>query len=157
MKILFRNRETLGGALFVLLGAYLLYEISTFAVAAEKIRSLGPQFFPDILAWGMTLLSITLFCQGLRLPPAPIIPVAYRGIVALRPLAFLVAAGSYIFLSNALGFVIWSLLFLSALQYALGERDAVRNMTLSVLITGMLYALFAWALNVPLPRGPLPF
>lgn len=157
MNILFRNRETLGGALFALLGVYLLREISTFTVPMEKVRSLGPEFFPNVLAWALTLLSVALFIQGLRLPPAPIIPAAYRGRIGLRPLSVLLGLASFIFLAEPLGFVLWALLFLAVVQYMLGERRPFALIALAALITAALYLVFVTALHVPLPRGPLPF
>lgn len=157
MNTLFRNRETLGGALFALLGVYLLWEISTFTVPMEKVRSLGPEFFPNVLAWALTLLSAALIVQGLRLPPAPIIPAAYRGRTGLRPLSILLGLASFIFLVEPLGFVLWALLFLALVQYVLGERRPFALTALSVLITAVLYLVFVVALNVPLPRGLLPF
>lgn len=157
MNILFRNRETSGGALFTLLGVYLLREISTFTVPMEKVRSLGPEFFPNVLAWALTLLSVVLFIQGLRLPPAPIIPAAYRGRIGLRPLSVLLGLASFIFLAEPLGFVLWALLFLAVVQYMLGERRPFALIALAALITAALYLVFVTALHVPLPRGPLPF
>lgn len=157
MKILFRNRETLGGMLFLLLGVYLIWEISTFAVATEKIRSLGPEFFPNVLAWSLTLLSVTLVVQGLRLPPAPILREGLGTGACLGPAAVLFGVLSFIWLITPLGFALWAFLFLAALQAALGERNLMHNFLFSLSITAVLYLMFAVALRIPLPRGFLAF
>ena len=157
MNILCKNKETFFGAVFLALGLYLLWEISRFVTPPEAVRSLGPDVFPGFLSMALCILSGALFFQGLRLPPAPIVPAGLRGAATYAPAVIFFGCCSFMIFIELLGFFIWSVLFLAALQYALGERRIVANMAISFVVALCMYLLFSVGLGVPMPRGPLPF
>lgn len=157
MNLICKNKETFFGLLFLLLSLYLLYEIQGFAMSAEKIRSLGPEFFPDILATSMGFLSCMLIIQGLRSPKGPIIPEAWRGGAFVAPLAYVLGAVSFMVLVTTLGFLAWSILFLVILQYLMGERRIGYNLLFACGVSGVIYVVFVTCLRVPLPPGSFGF
>lgn len=156
MNILCRNKETVCGGVFFLFGAYLLWEVGKFVAPPETVRSLGPDVFPGVLSWSLCALSLVLFIQGLRLPPAPIIPEKLRGGAAYAPAAVFGGCLSFMLFIESLGFLLWSILFLALLQYALGERRIPINLGFAIVFSLGVYLIFGFGLSVPMPRGPLP-
>ena len=157
MHLVFKNKDTFFGLFFLILSLYLLCEIQTFAMPAEKIRSLGPEFFPDILASSMALLSGVLTVQGLRAPRGPILPESWRGATLIAPLAYVAGAVSFMLLVSTLGFLLWSVLFLAAMQYLMGERRPARTLFFACAVSAVIYVVFATCLRVPLPQGLFGF
>jgi len=157
MKILCRNKDTLFAVIFFLFSMYLFWEISHFHVAAERIRALGPRVFPNTMTGAMAVLSVMLFIKGLRQPRERIIPEKYMKKDLPRPLGMLLGSLSFMPLVDVVGFLVWSIVFLVALQAVMGEKRWLMNILMAFVISLSLYGVFSMALGVPLPRGPLPF
>ncbi len=153
--ILFKNKETLSGILFLLLSAWLLYSIQQFTDAAEDILSIGPAFFPNILAIALAGLSIALTIQGLTKEKAPIISDKMRHASYVPALTLIGGVIVYMWLLPTLGFVLWNVLFLSGTQLIMEERNYKINAMYTVVVTVLVYVVFKVFLQVPLPGGLL--
>ncbi len=153
MRILWKNKETVTGIVFFLLSLFLLHEISVFPATGERIRSLGPEIFPNLLSVSLGILSIVLFIQGLRLPAAPLLSRDIRENKIFPALMILVGMVAFMLLLRIFGFLLWSVLFLIAIQYVFGERRALHICGIAVGISLVLYTVFAFFLKIQIPNG----
>ncbi|MBU1358378.1 MAG: tripartite tricarboxylate transporter TctB family protein [Gammaproteobacteria bacterium] len=149
-----RIHDSLTGSVLLLLSLAVLWHIQGFPPAPGQ--DFGPAVFPGLIAAGLALSSLALIWQGLQ-SKLPWVTIA-GGLRSPQHLAafFLVIASMvfYILLADRLGFVLCSLLVLTAVQWACGVRPA---MALAVAVVGTLviHTAFYKLLKVPLPWGVL--
>jgi putative tricarboxylic transport membrane protein len=147
-----RGGATVVGLAVAGLGLFFLLGAQTIEGEAGQ-AGVGPRAFPTLIGAGLVLLGVA-FVDAVRrgrmeLPGAE--PPAARGvlpwllvglaggIVTIEPLGFPVAA-AWLFVMGARGF---------------GSRRWVRNAVLGVLLGVLVYLMFARALGVSLPGGPM--
>lgn len=149
-----RIHDSLIGGALLLLSLAVLWHIQSFPPAAGQ--NFGPALFPGLAAAGLALCSLVLIWQGLRTGQAWL--ELGQGLRSPRHLAAfaIVIAGMvfYILLADRLGFVLCSLLILSALQWACGVRLPVA-LAVAVVATLVIHTCFYKLLKVPLPWGLL--
>mgnify|MGYP001327103121 CR=1 FL=1 len=120
----------------------------------------GPGFFPVWLSLITGGLSLALFFQvtwGRKAPYSPGSPLPENRSGTIRIFSVLAALiGSLIFL-DLLGFRITLFLFLFSLPTALGMRNWVIILILSILGSFGVFHVFYYWLKVPLPMGILGF
>lgn len=119
-------------------------------------RIAGPAFYPQIIAIALILTSIALIIQSVpklkmkqeieRLDKKKIIRV---GIVFTATILYAVSM-------KVLGFVIATLLYFCILSAMMQKKlNVLQIITGSVIITGVVYAVFIMLLKASLPRGIL--
>ncbi|WP_138466160.1 tripartite tricarboxylate transporter TctB family protein [Poseidonocella sp. HB161398] len=109
----------------------------------------GPARFPVLYALVLIALCLVSALQTLRapgmegLPPVP--GAAKRVALAVAAVAVAIAVMPY------LGFLVTAALFLYAVIWLMGRRQAVGNAVYAVAAAAAIYLLFSYGLNVPLP------
>lgn len=114
----------------------------------------GPGRFPIIYAVGLLGLTLIMLFQTLAKPvvssadagEAPRYGRIAAGMLAM--LVMLLAIGT-------LGYFICALALMVVLMFLLGQRSPIWNPVIAISITSIVYFLFDYGLNVPLPSGTL--
>lgn len=128
----------------IALGGWVLYESSSYSrFAAIFPRTISIVMMVAAAAW---VIQVAVG-SGRRIPIPP-------GSI-LRPLALIGVGAGWALLIPQLGFFAASVIgFLGAMLvgkfHAWSGREWALHVTLAVVITGGIYTLFAWGLNVPL-------
>jgi putative tricarboxylic transport membrane protein len=151
------GRDGIAG--LVLLATSLFLLVKSFQLPSLPIVPVGPGFYPSIVLSFMATASALLVLQDLLKRRAPAIASAgdaprrnYRLVV----IAFAIV-GAYVGLLPLLGFRVATVLFVGALQAALGRpRTARQWIVLAAIALGtaaVSYFIFERYLMVLLPRG----
>lgn len=147
-----RVNDTVIGAVLLALSLAVLWHVKDFP--AIPGQPYGAALYPTVVAAGLAIASVLLLLQGLRSgePMFGVQASSRRGLVA-----FAVTLGSlffYVFAVDALGFIVCSLLMLSALMWSYGVRPS-RVVPVAILATLVIHTGFYKLLKVPLPWGLL--
>lgn len=134
----------------VLLVLAVAYGVAASGFAARIGDPLGPAVFPLVLAIPLALLSLYLL-----LNPDPE-PAWARGWPLIKQALTLVVFVVYAYVLEPLGFVVATVLAVTALGSLLGGRPA-HAAGAGVAIALVLFVLFNYALSLPLPAGVLGF
>lgn len=149
-----RVHDGLTGAALLLLSLAVLWHIQSFPPAPGQPYSSA--LFPGLIAGGLAICSILLIVQGVR-SRAPWFG-ADEWVRSPRQIAALaLTAGSilfYIVAVDRLGFVICSLIMLSALFWSYGVRRRL-ILPVALVVTLAIHGAFYKLLKVPLPWGIL--
>jgi putative tricarboxylic transport membrane protein len=151
------GRDGIAG--LVLLAISLVLLVKSFQLPSLPIVPVGPGFYPAIVLSLMAVASALLVLQDLLKRRAPAVAGAddaprrnYRLVV----IAFAIV-GAYVVLLPLLGFRVATVLFVGALQVALGRPETARQWVVLAAIalgTAMVsYFIFERYLLVLLPRG----
>jgi len=151
-----RRVDIISAVIFLMLGSYAIAE----ARRLPKYESFGPggDFMPFWLGVIMDLLAVLLLVSALRSPaPAQSEPLLPPRDGQLRIASIVVSLAVYTFVIEYLGYLTSTFLFLLFLIAVLSK--ASRRATILTSIGGSLLftVVFAWLLQIPLPRGFLPF
>ena len=73
-----------------------------------------------------------------------------------RLLLAFIATIAYVAILEIVGYVIATVLFGMAMGAILGQRNPIKLLFASVVITLVIYAIFVWGLDVMVPRGKAP-
>ncbi len=121
----------------------------TVGFAADR---LGPRFFPRLLAVALGLCGLGLIRRSLtgRSDAEPLPPVRVGQFVLTLGITL-----AYAILLPSLGYPIATVLYVGALIWLLGYRNLVGLAATSAGVTAVLYIVFARALHVLVPMGPL--
>jgi putative tricarboxylic transport membrane protein len=117
----------------------------------------GPALFPRILGAGVIICGLLIIWNGLqaRRAGAPWVEVAPWVYQPWRLGSFLLTLGMlllYILVSESVGFILISLVFLGSLFFWLGVRPITAVAT-AIIATVSIQYFFGTLLRVPLPRG----
>jgi putative tricarboxylic transport membrane protein len=139
------------GAAVIALGGFFLLGAQTIEGEAAQ-AGVGPRAFPIVIGAGLMILGVVFVIavrRRLEFPAAAepaargvlpwIVAGIVGGVVAIEPLGFPVAA-AWLFLMGARGF---------------GSRRWAHNVVIGVVIGLIVYLVFARALGVSLPGGPI--
>lgn len=138
--------------LFVLIGIFVLIEISTFpSIGGGQVT--GPDFFPRILAIGLIGLSGLLFLSSIMSKDES--TTGLFEIYAMKAYITMVGLLVYMILLNVVGFLIATPIFLIGLIRFYGMKHYPKLVLSSVIVTGIIYSIFKLLLAVPLPTGIL--
>jgi putative tricarboxylic transport membrane protein len=146
-----RAGPLLVGLAVIALGGFFLLGARTVEGEAAQ-AGVGPRAFPTVIGASLMVLGVVFVIavrRGLEFPTAAgpaargvlpwIVAGVVGGIVAIEPLGFPVAA-AWLFLMGARGF---------------GSRRWAHNAVIGVVIGLVVYLVFARALGVSLPGGPI--
>ena len=152
MKI---NDAVFGLLLLVLGGAVLAVVQGYPKIPGQQV---GPALFPGLIATGLCVCGALLLVAGLR--ARGIVPWVRFDEWIRSPrhvLSFALVLASvvvYMLASERLGFLVTSVLILSALMWVLRVRPA-RAVLIAMIATLVIHTLFYKLLRVPLPWGVL--
>jgi putative tricarboxylic transport membrane protein len=151
------GRDGIAG--LILLAISLVLLVKSFQLPSLPIVPVGPGFYPAIVLSFMAAASALLVLQDLlkrRVPAAAEAGEAPRRNYRLVVIAFAIVGG-YVALLPLVGFRVATVLFVGALQAALGRPRTVRQwMVLAAIALGtaaVSYFVFERYLLVLLPRG----
>lgn len=121
----------------------------TVGFAADR---LGPKFFPRVLALALAGCAFALIARsvGGRSDPAPLPTVRISLLLWTMTLTI-----AYVMALSPLGYLIATPLYLAALVWLLGYRSPAGLAGTALGVTAALYLVFAQALKVLVPLGPL--
>lgn len=145
-----RKSNIISAIIFILLGAYVLIEASTFPeLGGDQVT--GPEFFPSILAFILIGLSLILFLTSIGKKED-------REMGFFNPLAFktyltILGLFAYILVLNIMGFIISTIAILFILIRFYGMKSIPKIAIVSTVATFVLYGVFHLLLSVPLPTN----
>ena len=124
---------------------------SSTQLSMGRFRHPGPGFFPFGLAVILAILALVQILQsrGKEEVPAPFWPER----TWLRPLLGAVIFLLYAFSLGHLGFVSTTFLFLVVWMWVIERIRWANILTISTAVTAVLYLIFEYFLEVPLPTG----
>lgn len=144
----------------VWLGIATAIATGAYDLGIGALNNPGPGLFAFVIAICMVALSLSVAITSLR-EPATSPPSARKMVAAAgnaRPVIAVV--GALVFYALALeriGFVLCTVIFLSALLAVLGRRSIAASLAWGAAITAGSYLIFAKLLKITLPVGPLGF
>jgi hypothetical protein len=151
------GRDGIAG--LILLAISLVLLVQSFQLPSLPIVPVGPGFYPAIVLSFMAAASALLVLQDLlsrRAPAAATAPDTPRRNYRLVVIAFAIV-GFYVALLPLLGFRVATVLFVGALQAALGRPRTARQWAVLAAIAlgtaAVSYFVFERYLLVLLPRG----
>lgn len=149
-----KNGATFIGSVLVVLSIWVLWMVSNFPDVDAGYRGISPSFFPYFLGFLVLFLSLALIWHGLGKEESPVWCFKLNCTGTYRML--LIFATVILFARGMIysGFLPGSILFVFIVQYILGERKIGFMAVNSILVSLVMYAIFALLFRVPLP---LPF
>ncbi len=140
---------------FLLLSAFVLYQIAGFQQTLISDDYVGAAFFPEILVWGTVALALLLawLNYGNKFPEdgrtlSDLFPREVR-----MPLIGLVVLCAYVLLLEPLGFILATIALNIVLLFLFGVRGLPTLSVFPVTISLLVYIVFCKILVVPLPEG----
>lgn len=124
--------------------------------ATNLETDVGPARFPVLYAGALIVLCLVMMAGSLRQPAAP-----RQDAPRVDPLGYVcvaigvVATGLCIFAMDWIGYALTTVLYLTGLMWMMGWRRKLATPLVAIAVTALLYALFSYSLNVPLPVGSL--
>lgn len=120
---------------------------------------MGAAMWPQIILFLLVLflgLNIYGILKKQKADPTKVVPISGGMIKAFftsKLFVGMILVSILALLLDPLGFIPATLLFLIAYGYLLGQRNYVKLVVYSLIITALLYVLFSRGLSVMLPRG----
>ncbi len=136
---------------YVLLAIGVITAWSSTSLSMGKFRHPGPGFLPFGLALILILLSLALILQSRAKGGTPKPFWAERA--WLRPLLGIVIFTLYAFSLGYIGFILTTFLFLIIWMWVIERIRWKTILSISVGVTAVLYFIFEYFLEVPLPTG----
>lgn len=150
------NLDSILGALLALIALFFLfYLVPNFIEEPKSIKNImmSPRFLPIVIGWSILILSIFLLIQGVRHPKesqgTPLFDTPM-----LRWVLMLSTFIIYTFLFEYLGAITSAFIASSCLLLANYVRR-VSLYSLMLVFPVVIYLLFVYLLNVPLPVGDI--
>ena len=151
------GRDGIAGLILLAISLFLL--VKSFQLPSLPIVPVGPGFYPSIVLSFMAAASALLVLQDVLKRRAPAVadaPDAPQRNYRLVVIAFAIVGG-YVALLPLLGFRVATVLFVGALQAALGRPGTARQWAVLAAIAlgtaAVSYFIFERYLLVLLPRG----
>ena len=140
--------------LLVIAGGYLAI---AFQIPSSSFSTVSSAVLPKVLGGALVILSIVMFFQNEQETEEE---RAERKLARSDVILIGVTLASmvvYALVLQSLGFLITTLVFLIGMTRFFGFKNWIANIIVSVCVTGVIYFLFNYVLQVFLPQGPLPF
>ncbi len=140
----------------IALAAFALFTASSFPRSLLK-TDVGPARFPIVYALLLIALCLGLVMLTLRAKDTGAsarIPLRNFRTEIKSALGIGVSVANFL-LIPLVGFLIANSLYMTCLIWLLGYRHRILTPLVAMAITGLIYAVFYFGLNVPLPEGEL--
>ncbi len=146
-----RTADLIVGCVLIMVAVLAIVTAQDFP-ATNLPTDVGPARFPTIYALGLIVLSLLMMAGALRRQASPaVLPIDRKGYVCV--FAGALATGLCIFAMHWAGYALTTVTYLCGLMWMMGWRHRVLTPLVAIAITALLYALFSFSLNVPLPVG----
>jgi len=136
---------------YILLAIGVITAWSSTSLSMGKFRHPGPGFLPFSLALILILLSLALILEN-RTKDGSSKPFWVER-TWLRPLLGVIIFTLYAFFLGYIGFILTTFLFLVIWMWVIERIRWVTILSISVGVTAVLYFIFEYFLEVPLPTG----
>lgn len=141
--------ETIFSAFLCIVSAFIFYLSTQFDMAFIGDSGLGPDFFPQVIAIILFILSVTLFVINIinkdkKSVYNPNIKYTFMVIFSFAV---------YIFFINIIGYLISTIIFAFVVITILKSKSKVLNIIFAIIFPVALYLLFTYAFKVSLPTG----
>ena len=131
------------------------YAYLTANLASRAIENTTqPSFFPWVITACLTILSLCLLVQAFIPNFSQTVPKS-SGIPPKRLILALLLSIIYLPLLPFLGFIGANILLFGGLMYLYGERNPIKNIIFSALISTIIFYLFREGFQIRLPAGIL--
>lgn len=152
------SRDFVGGLVAIVLGS--LYLLFAFRQRVSALAdTIGPAGIPKVLGILMVALGIILCAQSIYQRSKFVVPAASEwdgeARKIYRAFGLIVIAVIYLFILVFLGYVLSIALLLAALAFYLGAVFSWRMVLIAVTGAVMLWMIFVFLLDVPMPAGIL--
>lgn len=148
-----RSADLWAGLCVTALGVVALVASFDIFVPTGLNDSLGPRTFPIVISLLVMALGVVLSLRSLVRNGSTAADLGTRSTLVVMS----VALAGYLALFGVLGFLLATVVFLTALFLYLGERRLWFAVVAAALISVAVSAAFTMGLNVALPRGLLGF
>jgi hypothetical protein len=146
--VTFNRRDVAAGVLFVLIGGW--FGVSSLQLEIGTARSMGPGYFPLVLAGILILLGALITVGGLRDRAVAIGAIPWRGLLFILPAPIIFGLTV-----RGLGMVLSLGLVVLLTAFASRSMRPVTAICLTVGLTAFCVAVFSYGLGLPLRRfGP---
>jgi putative tricarboxylic transport membrane protein len=155
-------KDLVAGVLLLALAVFYWIEANAIPVTGFG-GSISAQGLPKFLAIGLVLTSLALIAQALLIrrtvAPVPTEGEEQRWTPSNHARAAgIVAIGiGFILVVETAGFAIAVFMLLAATAIYMGQRPGLRLFLISLAGAAAFWAIFIKVLNIPLPKGLLPF
>jgi len=147
------------GIIVTVLGV--LYTFYAFALPKAAIGNpMGPLYFPIALGIVLSILGVILIIRSDFSKIKTSIRFIKDQTLEDKKVTFMIAMTCisgivYGVLFDLIGFVVSTIIFLMSILTMTNPKKHIQNTIISVLFSGSVYALFKFALGIPLPELPL--
>lgn len=148
---LLRNGATFIGSILVIFSIWILWMVWHFPNEDAGYRGISPTFFPYSLGALLLFLSSLLVWHGLKKEESPIFCFKFHCSGTYRMISILVTVILFAWGMRFTGFIPGAIIFISIVQYFLGERKVWFLALNAVTVSLVMYAIFALLFRVPLP------
>ena len=147
-----KNKNLISGLLGLILSIIFLYLISSFPQSTNN--SVGPDFFPRILAYGLGIFSLLLVTSTWTSEVVENFEVfTFKNLGIRRAFFSLIVTVIYCLLMETFGFIACTIIYLCILMFMLKERNYLLMIVSSCLISSVIFIIFNVFLNITLPLG----
>lgn len=112
----------------------------------------SPVFFPSILIYLWLGLSVLILLKGLAIRASQ--DGGASEVSFSRPMIGFILTAAYAYVMPIIGFTISSILYAGCFMVILGYRKVVAVIAISLLFPFLMWYVFTFLLNVPLPVSP---
>jgi hypothetical protein len=143
-----RANEDLFFGLF-LLGVAILVFASTRKLLIGTANNMGAGYFPQAIAWGMTVFGVFFVAKSFMRPSEKVNAPYWRGLFLI-----ILAVVVFSLLLMKAGLVLAAFLAMLIASAASKETRPVEIVVFSALMSAASALLFVWALSMPMPIFP---
>jgi putative tricarboxylic transport membrane protein len=148
MQNYIKNRDLTIGIVLLVFSVWVYFTAQKIPVG--KISGMPPTFFPSFLAIVLGLLSIMLITKAIKEVVAGA-EQEYEKQDLKRVLLIILALSLYIVLFKHIGFILLTILYLTAMMLLLNAGRLIKIIPISIIITFSVYYIFGTLFRVPLP------
>lgn len=151
-----KKKNILTSVLFLALGAFVFFE--ALGIKHVMKNDVGSAFFPKVISVAMMGVAVIRLVMALREPEGE--KEAAKDSDAKGGWLTILLIMAYVLVFNSVGFLISTVvyLFLQMLVLTPAEKRKIPVLaTISIVAPLVIYTLFVYAINTPLPKGIFGF
>lgn len=144
-----KRADRIVGFILILLAGFAYYR--SYSFPSLEVTETGPALFPRIISIGIIFLSILLITKSfISKTEESITTNSYKSVILT--IAIMVF---YLFGFFYIGFFVTSVISLTLIMLVMGIRNKWTIILVTIISTLVIYSIFYYIFNVPLPEGIL--
>lgn len=153
-----KKGNIVAGLLCLALGIYVVITCLGYPTAAAYgTGAPGPGLWPGLIGAGLIIASLWILITTFRAPEGSLGDIEVWGTGSKRVYITMVILAVYVFLLPTTGFIPVTIVLLFILIQWFAKYKWYKTLGISVVITIVIYAVFKFALNVPIDFGMISF